>query len=286
MRGPAEPVPPRDEDPRFASALIRGGGGEYPLHLRDDVPGIREPGCWSLPGGAREPGDRSLEDTVRREPREEAGLDLPVLEPFAVTGALDDGSGHASVRVYAGRWEGDPARLPLTEGLMLRWFRPDGLDRLRTHPDARGLVRRHATGRASVPRAAGGAAGRRLSRCGGPGGVRAARRRQDAAAPTRAALGVPPALEAPGEARLPAVGRPSKGAGNCATSPRQPAPGARQGEARRCPEPRRKTTARPRSHATSHSRPFNAKSYARVSVPWRTVRKPKDRRPPAATFAL
>nr|WP_286159608.1 NUDIX domain-containing protein [Actinospica acidiphila] len=154
MMGPAEPVPPRKEDPRIASALIHNGDGEYLLHLRDDVPGIREPGCWSLLGGAREPGDRSLEDTVRRELREEAGLDLPVLEPFAVTGALDDGSGHASVRVYAGRWDGDPARLPLTEGVMLRWFRPDDLDRLRMHPDTRDLVRRHATGRATVPSAA------------------------------------------------------------------------------------------------------------------------------------
>ncbi|MFF9296480.1 NUDIX domain-containing protein [Streptomyces sp. NPDC014764] len=157
--GPAEPasrvcadtVAVRDEEPGIASALIHNGGGEYLLHLRDDIPGIREPGCWSLLGGAREPGDRSWEDTVRRELREEAGLDLPALEPFAVTGAVEEGSAPASVRVYVGQWDGDPARLPLTEGVMLRWFRPDDMDRLRMHPTTRDLVRTHATGRATAP---------------------------------------------------------------------------------------------------------------------------------------
>ncbi len=160
--GPAEPascrsadsLSVRDEEPEIASALIHNGTGEYLLHLRDDVPGIREPGCWSLLGGAREPGDRSLEDTVRRELREEAGLDLPVLESFDVAGAVDGGNEPASVRVYVGQWDGEPARLPLAEGVMLRWFRPDDLDRLRMHPTTRELVRRHATGRATVPRGA------------------------------------------------------------------------------------------------------------------------------------
>ena len=64
-------------EPTHASALIYNGHGEYLLHLRDDIPGIREPGCWSLLGGGREPGDPCLEDTVRRELREEAGLRLP-----------------------------------------------------------------------------------------------------------------------------------------------------------------------------------------------------------------
>ncbi|MEU9497749.1 NUDIX domain-containing protein [Streptomyces sp. NPDC048196] len=43
-----------------------------------------EPGSWSLLGGGHEPGDRPLEETVRRELREEAGLDIPDLVPFAV----------------------------------------------------------------------------------------------------------------------------------------------------------------------------------------------------------
>lgn len=63
-------------EPVNASALIHDGHGRYLLHLlhlRDDLPGIWEPGAWSLLGGGREPGDASLEDTVRRELREEVG---------------------------------------------------------------------------------------------------------------------------------------------------------------------------------------------------------------------
>ncbi|CAL9391597.1 NUDIX hydrolase [Streptomyces sp. enrichment culture] len=55
------------------------------------------------------------------------------------------------MQVYASQWEGDPARLPLTEGVMLRWFRPDDLDRLRMLPSTRDLVRTHAADRAAVP---------------------------------------------------------------------------------------------------------------------------------------
>ncbi|MEU9497984.1 hypothetical protein [Streptomyces sp. NPDC048196] len=42
-----------------ASALIHNGAGAYLLHLRDDIPGIWEPGAWSLLVGGQEPGDRS-----------------------------------------------------------------------------------------------------------------------------------------------------------------------------------------------------------------------------------
>ncbi len=143
------PVPA--EEPEIASVLIRNSDGEYLLHLRDDIPGIREPGCWSLLGGAREPEDASLEETVRRELWEEAGLDLPVLEPFAVTDVSEEGHSPVPVHVYTGRWDGDPALLPLAEGVMLRWFRPDDMPRLRMLPGTRELVRRHAAGRTTLP---------------------------------------------------------------------------------------------------------------------------------------
>jgi hypothetical protein len=53
-------------EPQNASALIYNPRGEYLLHLRDNIAGIWEPGSWSLLGGGREPGDASLEDTIRR----------------------------------------------------------------------------------------------------------------------------------------------------------------------------------------------------------------------------
>lgn len=127
-----------------ASTLIYNGAGEYLLHLRDDIPGIWEPGAWSLLGGGREPGDRSLEETARRELREEAGLELPDLAPFAVEEARDSNGGIVPLQIFTARWTGDPATLNLTEGIMLHWFRPEVMPRLRMAPSTRNLIRRHA----------------------------------------------------------------------------------------------------------------------------------------------
>ncbi|GAA3374035.1 NUDIX domain-containing protein [Streptomyces racemochromogenes] len=131
-------------EPANASALIHDGHGRYLLHLRDDIPGIWAPGAWALLGGGREPGDTSLEDTVRRELREEAGLEPGVVEPFAVELATGTDGLTVPVQVFTARWNGDPARLPLTEGVMLAWFRPDAMERLRLSPSTLDLVRRHA----------------------------------------------------------------------------------------------------------------------------------------------
>ncbi|GAA2254307.1 hypothetical protein GCM10010232_49180 [Streptomyces amakusaensis] len=131
--------------PANASTLIHNRRGEYLLHLRDQRPGIWQPGAWSLLGGGREPGDRDLEDTARRELREEAGLDPGPLEPFAVEYATAmDGTTTVPIQIFTGRWDGDPDTLDLTEGVMLRWFRPETMPRLRMSPTTLDLVRRHA----------------------------------------------------------------------------------------------------------------------------------------------
>lgn len=131
-------------EPTNASALIHDGHGRYLLHLRDDVPGISEPGAWSLLGGGREPGDASLEDTVRRELREEAGLEPAAVEPFAVVSATGTDGLTVMIQIFAARWNGDPAGLHLTEGVMLAWFHPDAMPRLRLSPSTLELVRTHA----------------------------------------------------------------------------------------------------------------------------------------------
>lgn len=139
----ASALPPA-HGPANASALIHNGAGAYLLHLRDDIPGIWEPGAWSLLGGGREPGDRSLEETVRRELQEEASLNIPHLAPFAVEEArASDGTG-VPIHIFVGQWSGDPAVLPLTEGVMLHWFRPEIMPRLRMAQSTRDLIRRHA----------------------------------------------------------------------------------------------------------------------------------------------
>ncbi|MEU6814195.1 NUDIX domain-containing protein [Streptomyces sp. NPDC046860] len=61
--------------PVNSSALIHDGGGRYLLHLRDNAPGIPEPGAFALLGGGREPGDRTPEDTLRPDELHRLRLD-------------------------------------------------------------------------------------------------------------------------------------------------------------------------------------------------------------------
>ncbi|WP_046775810.1 NUDIX hydrolase [Streptomyces yangpuensis] len=136
LDGRAEPV--------NASALIHDGAGRYLLHLRDHIPDIWEPGAWALLGGGREPQDTSLEDTVRRELREEAGLQPSALEPFAVEHATGTDGTTVPVQIFAARWNGDPGALTLTEGVMLAWHGLRTLPRLRLSPSTLALIRRHA----------------------------------------------------------------------------------------------------------------------------------------------
>jgi len=138
-------------EPVNASALIFDDAGRYLLHLRDNYADIWEPGSFALPGGGSEPEDETLEDTVRRELGEEVpDLVVPVLEPFAVEQSTGVDGLCVLIQVFAGRWNGDPDRLRLTEGVLLRWFPPEMLHRLRLSPSTRDLVLRHAAQRTAV----------------------------------------------------------------------------------------------------------------------------------------
>ncbi|MFE0582854.1 NUDIX domain-containing protein [Streptomyces sp. NPDC058874] len=146
-------------EPVNASALIHDGAGRYLLHLRDHKPGvIWESGAFALLGGGRTHGDRSLEGTLLRELSEEVpDLHLEDLTPYAVEDATSIDGLSVPVRVFAGRWRGNPDHLTLHEGVLLRWFAPDDLDRLRLSPATRALIHRHAAanppgdGRAVAP---------------------------------------------------------------------------------------------------------------------------------------
>ncbi|MFG3013850.1 NUDIX domain-containing protein [Streptomyces cinerochromogenes] len=132
-------------EPVNASAIIHDGDGRYLLHLRDaNKPWIWEPGCWSLLGGGREPQDRTLLDTVRRELREEAGLTLAGLEPYAVEHVTGTDGTRVPIQLFSGRWNGDPTRLSLTEGVMLAWVRPEKFPYMTMLPSTRTLLERHA----------------------------------------------------------------------------------------------------------------------------------------------
>ncbi|MFE7093465.1 NUDIX hydrolase [Streptomyces erythrochromogenes] len=143
--------------PVNASALVHDGAGRYLLHLRDDVPDIWEPGAWALLGGGREPQDASLEDTVRRELREEAGLVPSAVEPYAVEHVTGTDGTTVPVQIFTARWNGDPGALTLTEGVMLAWHDPQTMPRLRMSPSTLDLIRRHAEERPPGPARAGAA---------------------------------------------------------------------------------------------------------------------------------
>ncbi|MGW6562745.1 NUDIX domain-containing protein [Streptomyces hydrogenans] len=136
--------------PLNASALIYNSRGEYLLHLRDMREGIWAPGCWALLGGGHEPGDHTPEDTIRRELHEEAGITPQKLEAFLDEEVHDADGLTVPVRIYAALWEGDPAQLPLTEGVMLAWVPPATVPRLRLGGETLDLLQRHSRVAAST----------------------------------------------------------------------------------------------------------------------------------------
>lgn len=72
------------------------------------------------------------------------GLEPTALTPYAVEDATSTDGLAVPVEVYSGRWNGDPDEVDLQEGVLLRWFTPDMLDRLRLTPGTGDLIRRHA----------------------------------------------------------------------------------------------------------------------------------------------
>ncbi|MEU1529844.1 NUDIX hydrolase [Streptomyces fagopyri] len=155
--------------PVNASALIHDGHGRYLLHLRDRREGIWAPGTFALLGGGRTAEDVDLEATLRRELAEEVpGLEVTGLAPYALEEATSVDGFAVPIQVFVGRWSGDPETVELHEGVLLRWFTPDTLERLHLSPGLGDLVRRHA---AEHPPAGGPPATNRLPRDEAPEGT-------------------------------------------------------------------------------------------------------------------
>ncbi|MER6617993.1 NUDIX hydrolase [Streptomyces xantholiticus] len=128
--------------PTSTAALLFNSRGEYLLHLRDANKPICDPGTWSLVGGAPE-GEETPDEAIAREILEETGLRIPGLTHWIDVRA---GRPHATedrIRVYAGRWDGDADSLPVTEGIMFRWFSVPVMEHLTMCPWAYEAILTH-----------------------------------------------------------------------------------------------------------------------------------------------
>ncbi|WP_030021731.1 NUDIX domain-containing protein, partial [Streptomyces monomycini] len=143
-------------EPVSACVLLHDGHGRYLLHLRDQLDGIWQPGVFSLLGGQREVSDATLEATLRRELAEETpGLKPVGVAPYVLQQETSVEGLTVPVQVFAARWSGDPDSVDLQEGVLLRWFTPEMLDRLRLSPGTADLIRRHAAQHPPADRATG-----------------------------------------------------------------------------------------------------------------------------------
>ncbi len=114
--------------PSVCAAVLDGDRLLLVRHRRD--------GGWGTPGGAMEPGE-SPEEGVRRELREETGLELLPRALIAVTGGpgyvVDYPNGDRTAyvtSVFALPWDGSPVRPDGDEVDDHRWVGPDDLDGL------------------------------------------------------------------------------------------------------------------------------------------------------------
>ncbi|MFE3557835.1 NUDIX domain-containing protein [Streptomyces sp. NPDC059193] len=131
---------------RGAVAIITNRRGELLLHLRDDLPTIAWPAHWSLMGGGCDPGEAPATAIVR-ELDEEAGLTADSMTQLFET-RDEHGSGQI-ITFFAGVWDGDETRLPLSEGVKLQFFAPEHLGILTIPPYIRAGIHRYLAARPS-----------------------------------------------------------------------------------------------------------------------------------------
>ncbi|MGW6154319.1 methyltransferase, FxLD system [Streptomyces sp. NPDC055144] len=125
------------------AALLTNDRGEYLLHLRSAHKPIWRPGMWALPGGNTERGE-GCDEAIARELREETGLTIPDLAPFVTLDTLEaTGAFKDRVRVYTGTLNAPAHEIRLTEGIQLRWTRPDEMAEMALDPGTTAVLHEH-----------------------------------------------------------------------------------------------------------------------------------------------
>ena len=90
--------------------------------MRDDIPGIIHPGCWtSAPGGSVEPGE-THDEAVRREMKEEFNIEIKGSEPL-FTYALE-GEFPGNYFVFFAKLASPMSQVQCNEGQRVEFFPP------------------------------------------------------------------------------------------------------------------------------------------------------------------
>jgi mutator protein MutT len=114
---------------KCVAAILRNPQGHVLLQQREDDPGIRFAGYWTLPGGKVED-DETPGGAIERELIEEIEFET-ALDLWRV---YERPSGFASITVvqyvYAGQIDADISSLAINEGQALRYCAPDELHKL------------------------------------------------------------------------------------------------------------------------------------------------------------
>lgn len=119
----AHTQPQRRPDAHVVAAAIFDASGR--LLLAERPPGKHMAGGWEFPGGKREPGEERI-DTLKRELREEIGIEILAAEPLV---AYEHEFPDRTIKLdlwFVTSYSGTPQSL---EGQNLKWVALDELDR-------------------------------------------------------------------------------------------------------------------------------------------------------------
>lgn len=125
------------------AAILINGTRQVLLQHRDDLPSIRFPDYWSLPGGAIEPGETAL-TAIRRELQEELELNYAP-EQIASYGQILDEPYRVLIDLFLARIDVPIDELRVHEGQGAAYFDPWRLPE-KTTPHTRDVLKEYFTG--------------------------------------------------------------------------------------------------------------------------------------------